>query len=663
MSTAASAVLTGIHQAAIALPSLLPTFLLALLACSLAAQILLGRRGLRANAKPTRRPARESSYDQRHRSRACRPEKAAPGYLSPSGLRFRVRRLRRQLRRRLRRAQFRVRQARRDGRLLALVGSTVLRYARRRLRLLQQGRRLLLLLVALVASPLLQRLLRLLRRCRDAWKPHPVLALANFVAVVILCLPGTPHYDAIPSPFFDTLHQLLVQHTSTPTASMFYVNVTSGFGGDAKPMTFMRLATELKRLARDGADLPDAVVRESRRAGNDTQVLGSVAEQLNTHYATLEACLDRLERTASSFHFHTLCTERVPSIWLSAGRGYVWEATKWIKSIPPLPEYDCRDVNGMTPPASYQECCRTVLEHLAQVTTFLFLDWHETTEGMLRDLLVDLDTIRSTIFAINTLAETILSLGSPFPDYAETKTNDIAKKMYASDTRDAHRMVNIPRGLLHIDRTALFPLTKRLGEAYRTLHGQTLPALRQLDRGIAEMLAHPIPLVVAVGPSGEVAVVGRPHVDQVWVTPTARVDGQLRRSVYYLPSVPRMVKLLENMEHELLMIGRHTVPMLNAVREMGDRERGMPWSSFDFGEGPKHDIGSPRPSRAEVDKWYEEMGDTITRVVNGKTITMNQLRARVRANYQNRPVVRELRAIRYIFEMLGGVKRYEEGEE
>lgn len=131
----------------------------------------------------------------------------------------------------------------------------------------------------------------------------------------------------------------------------------------------------------------------------------------------------------------------------------------------------------------------------------------------------------------------------------------------AGQKRDAQRMINIPRGLLHVGQTALSPFIERLGEAFRILHGQTLPALWQLDRRMAETLAHPIPLV-AVGPTGKVTVVGSPPVDQVWVTTTAQADGQLRCRAYYLPSVPRVVSLLGDMEHELLMIGRHTVPMI-----------------------------------------------------------------------------------------------------
>lgn len=90
------------------------------------------------------------------------------------------------------------------------------------------------------------------------------------MGVAILCLPRTHRYDAIPSPLFDTLHRLLAQHASIPTASIFYVNVTAGFGGDAKPMTIRRLVIELRRLARDGASLPDAVVWNSILVGNDT---------------------------------------------------------------------------------------------------------------------------------------------------------------------------------------------------------------------------------------------------------------------------------------------------------------------------------------------------------------------------------------------------------
>lgn len=70
----------------------------------------------------------------------------------------------------------------------------------------------------------------------------------------------------------------------------------------------------------------------------------------------------------------------------------------------------------MTPPARYQDCSRTILEQLAQATPLLHLDWHEMTDGILRDLLVDFNIAHSTIFAINTLAETILSLGNPFPE-------------------------------------------------------------------------------------------------------------------------------------------------------------------------------------------------------------------------------------------------------
>ena len=224
---------------------------------------------------------------------------------------------------------------------------------------------------------------------------------------------------------------------------------------------------------------------------------------------------------------------------------------------------------------------------------------------------------------------------------------------------------------------ALSPFIEPLGEACRILHGQTLPALRQLDRRMAEMLAHPIPLV-AVGPTGEVSVVGSPPIDQVWVTPTAGADGQLRRRAYYLPSVPRVVRLLGDMEHELFMIGRHTAPMITAVRsktqsppaplhgihplterecqftEIADQERGLSYSSFDFGEGPEHDIGQPRPSRAEIGKCYEEMGDIVTIVVDGERITMNQARARVKGKSLNHPLLQDLRAHRSMFGELGG---------
>ena len=74
------------------------------------------------------------------------------------------------------------------------------------------------------------------------------------------------------------------------------------------------------------------------------------------------------------------------------------------------------------------------------------------------------------------------------------------KIVAASRPRDAYRMINIPCDLLYTDQTALSPFTERLGNAYRTLHRQTLPALRQLDRHIAEMLAHPSLLLLLVPP-------------------------------------------------------------------------------------------------------------------------------------------------------------------
>ncbi|KAK0703120.1 hypothetical protein B0T26DRAFT_756684 [Lasiosphaeria miniovina] len=468
----------------------------------------------------------------------------------------------------------------------------------------------------------------------------PVLARKNldaiFVAVVIVFLPKPPQYDAIPSPFFDTLHQVLVQHASIPTASMFYVNVTLGIGDDPKSIMFGRL--------------PSHIFWTSQWAGNNTKVLSPVAMELTIHCATLKECLDRLHRNALTFHSLNLGDEVLSSRWLRAGWEYVREVISCFKLMPYTYGYDCRDVNGTTTPASYQECCRTALGHLAlPARTFLALDWCEKTEGRLRDLLVNLDTIHSTILAINPLAETLLSLGNPFPRDLERWADDKAKKKFASETRDANRMINIPRGLLHIDQTALLPLTERLGEAYRVLHEQTLPALRQLDRHIADMVAYPIPSI-AVDRAGRVVVVGRPPFDQVWVTETARVDGRRRRSVYYLPSNPRIFELLENMEHDLLMIGRHTHPTLLAVAEMGRQDHDLPLSRFDFGEGPEIETGSPPPSQEKVDKWYEEMGDKVTRVFNGKKMIMNQMRAKVRENYENRPVIRELRFLRDYFE-------------
>ena len=104
-----------------------------------------------------------------------------------------------------------------------------------------------------------------------------------------------------------------------------------------------------------------------------------------------------------SFRFHILGTKMSPSPSLRVGWDYVEETTASIKHTPYLPGHDCRDVNGMKPPAMYQYCCHTILEYLALATLLLHFDWHEMTEGILQDLVGNLD-------AINIPAETILSL-------------------------------------------------------------------------------------------------------------------------------------------------------------------------------------------------------------------------------------------------------------
>jgi hypothetical protein len=172
--------------------------------------------------------------------------------------------------------------------------------------------------------------------------------------------------------------------------------------------------------------------------------------------------------------------------------------------------------------------------------------------------------MHSTISDINMLAETLLSLGTLVA--GEHEFDNMDKYHAVRRVQNVNRMINVPRGLLHIDQTVLLPLAEGIREVYRPLHEKTVPGLRQLYHCVAEMLAHPAPLVAAVGTTEKVVVVGSPPVDQVWVTPTARVDGQLRRRVYYLPSVPHMVGFLEDLKHELLMIVENVTPMLIAVR-------------------------------------------------------------------------------------------------
>jgi hypothetical protein len=135
------------------------------------------------------------------------------------------------------------------------------------------------------------------------------------LSVAVLCLPRT-HYDAVPSPLFDTMHQLLVQHSSILNSSIFHVNVTLGFEGDIKPMTFRRLVVELTRLCDDGKRLPDVVLSNSKDAGNDTEVLGPVAEQLKAHYATLTERLHSLEDAKNR---HIYFGMFYSAHWLSAG--------------------------------------------------------------------------------------------------------------------------------------------------------------------------------------------------------------------------------------------------------------------------------------------------------------------------------------------------------
>jgi hypothetical protein len=198
------------------------------------------------------------------------------------------------------------------------------------------------------------------------------------------------------------------------------------------------------------------------------------------------------------------------------------------------------------------------------------LDWHEKAEKMLQDLLSDLDNIHPAISAINMLAETLLSLGTPVPD--ERVLDFMGKDGAANRMRDVNRMINVPRGLVHIDQTVLLPFAERVREVYRTLHEQTLPGLRQLNHLVDEMLAHPIPLVAAVGRTGKLVVVGCPPVDQVWVTPMTGVDGQLRRRVYFLPPVSHAIRLFRDLEHELFMINRNITPMLDEVRTQSKKE-------------------------------------------------------------------------------------------
>jgi hypothetical protein len=168
------------------------------------------------------------------------------------------------------------------------------------------------------------------------------------------------------------------------------------------------------------------------------------------------------------------------------------------------------------------------------------------------------------------LAETLLSLGTPVPD--ERVLDFMGKDGAANRMRDINRMINVPRGMVHIDQTVLLPFAERVREVYRTLHEQTLPGLRQLNHLVDEMLAHPIPLVAAVGRTGKLVVVGCPPVDQVWVTPMTGVDGELRRRVYFLPPVAHAIRLFRDLEHELFMINRNITPMLDEVRTQSKKE-------------------------------------------------------------------------------------------
>jgi hypothetical protein len=91
------------------------------------------------------------------------------------------------------------------------------------------------------------------------------------------------------------------------------------------------------------------------------------------------------------------------------------------------------------------------------------------------------------------------------------------------------------------------------------------------------------------------------------------------------------------------------------VKELDDHEhqRGFPWTSFDFGEGPER----PYKLKPLTPGFWGKNGHR-TVVIGGKTWTISELSAAVTEKYRNHPLLKLLRDTR---EMFGG-QEWEEVE-
>jgi hypothetical protein len=110
-----------------------------------------------------------------------------------------------------------------------------------------------------------------------------------------------------------------------------------------------------------------------------------------------------------------------------------------------------------------------------------------------------------------------------------------------------------------LERTALAPLLDRLTKVYFKMRDEVNPQIQHLRDMLQDMASHPVPLVVFDKDGNVVGVKGGPPVDGVWALSTNVSDASPRGGyVYYLPSVPRIREILQDIRDELYIIQKKT---------------------------------------------------------------------------------------------------------
>ncbi|KAK3374307.1 hypothetical protein B0T24DRAFT_626138 [Lasiosphaeria ovina] len=159
-----------------------------------------------------------------------------------------------------------------------------------------------------------------------------------------------------------------------------------------------------------------------------------------------------------------------------------------------------------------------------------------------------------------------------------------------------------------------------------------MPGWKRLRNQLKAMSAHPIPKLTFVrhAPSGtappEVVVVGPlPPEDGVWV------DGNV---VHYLPTISQAVKMLTLTNQEITTLSNRIAYEIGLVQSRRLKAAHLPRSSFDFGDWDAEAIeANNKRDRRRAERLREELEKgTLTMIINGRSVTINELNDMVGKN-------------------------------